>query len=146
MNSCNTDIFFSNYYHLPSVRFEFIIARIIALLDFTYGLIHIYHFVFTLICYSKCSNLRLPETRSRLRFLLLAIYTLNRNSGKKKKKTSPLFVPYNFDGNMLSSFVIKSFHHLSKGAFPQNLENFVSISKMIVQSFKIATILIIITC
>lgn len=63
-----------------------------------------------------------------------------------KKKTSPLFVPYNFDGNMLSSFMIKSFHHLSKGAFPQNLENFVSISKMIVQSFKIATILIIITC
>ena len=24
MNSCNTDIFFSNYYHLQSVRFEFI--------------------------------------------------------------------------------------------------------------------------
>ena len=23
MNSCNTDIFFSNYYHLQSVRFEF---------------------------------------------------------------------------------------------------------------------------
>ena len=22
MNSCNTDIFFSNYYHLQSVRFE----------------------------------------------------------------------------------------------------------------------------
>ena len=109
----------------------FIIARIIALLDSTYGLFHIHHFVFTLICYSKCSNLRLPETRSRL---------------WKKKKTSPLFVPYNFDGNMLSSFMIKSFHHLSKGAFPQNLENFVSISKMIVQSFKIATILIIITC
>ena len=25
MNSCNTDIFFSNYYHLQSVRFELII-------------------------------------------------------------------------------------------------------------------------
>ena len=24
MNSCNTDIFFSNYYHLQSVRFELI--------------------------------------------------------------------------------------------------------------------------
>ena len=24
MNSCNTDIFFSNYYHLQSVRFEHI--------------------------------------------------------------------------------------------------------------------------
>jgi len=24
MNSCNTDIFFSNYYHLQSVRFEFV--------------------------------------------------------------------------------------------------------------------------
>ena len=23
MNSCNTDIFFSNYYHLQSVRFEY---------------------------------------------------------------------------------------------------------------------------
>ena len=26
MNSCNTDIFFSNYYHLLSVRFELCIA------------------------------------------------------------------------------------------------------------------------
>ena len=24
MNSCNTDIFFSNYYHLQSVRFEYV--------------------------------------------------------------------------------------------------------------------------
>ena len=27
MNSCNTDIFFSNYYHLLSVRFEFIYSQ-----------------------------------------------------------------------------------------------------------------------
>ena len=27
MNSCNTDIFFSNYYHLLSVRFEFVKLR-----------------------------------------------------------------------------------------------------------------------
>ena len=27
MNSCNTDIFFSNYYDLQSVRFEFIFKR-----------------------------------------------------------------------------------------------------------------------
>ena len=47
---------------------------------------------------------------------------------------------------MLSSFVIQSFYHLSKGAFSQNLQNFVSISKMIMQSFQIATILIIIAC
>ena len=28
MNSCNTDIFFSNYYHLQSVRFEYVFARV----------------------------------------------------------------------------------------------------------------------
>ena len=29
MNSCNTDIFFSNYYHLQSVRFEFILMPVV---------------------------------------------------------------------------------------------------------------------
>ena len=27
MNSCNTDIFFSNYYHLQSVRFEYLLPK-----------------------------------------------------------------------------------------------------------------------
>ena len=29
MNSCNTDIFFSNYYHWQSVRFEFVLVLIL---------------------------------------------------------------------------------------------------------------------
>ena len=33
MNSCNTDIFFSNYYHLQSVRFEMFIVMIEAKLS-----------------------------------------------------------------------------------------------------------------
>ena len=33
MNSCNTDIFFSNYYHLQSVRFEYISLQILKFLN-----------------------------------------------------------------------------------------------------------------
>ena len=53
----------------------FINARIIALLDFTPALQYMIYYlsIISSLCYSKCSNLRLTETRSRLRFVLLAI-------------------------------------------------------------------------
>ena len=43
-----------------------------------------------LICYSKCSNLRLTETRSRPRFLLLAICIVNHMINVNFSKTNEI--------------------------------------------------------
>lgn len=63
-----------------------------------------------------------------------SIYTdTGRKMWSHTSDNSPFLVTYDFDRDRLPGLVVVCPHHLAEGAFPNNLQDFVPIAKMVVQ-------------
>lgn len=51
-------------------------------------------------------------------------------------QVTPLFVPYDFQGHQLIVFVIQALGHLSKGPFPDHIQNLVSVGNVVMQDLQ----------
>lgn len=51
-------------------------------------------------------------------------------------QVTPLFVPDDFQGHQLIAFVIQALGHLSKGPFPDHLQNLISVGNVVMQDLQ----------
>lgn len=51
-------------------------------------------------------------------------------------QATPLFVPDDFQGHQFIVFVIQAFDHLSKGPFPDHVQNLISVGNVVMQDLQ----------
>lgn len=51
-------------------------------------------------------------------------------------QATPLFVPDDFQGHQFIVFMIQAFGHLSKGPFPDHVQNLISVGNVVMQDLQ----------